>query len=168
MVGCEAFDSRRSGWRGFADSRVAAGAHEDSVSGTRARWWPRVRAHMVSRCQVQPAQGAKYTSVWGTLAKIGREEGLVGFFKGNGTNVVRIAPYSAVQFASYERYKKVRVRAERERARNAANDLFCGGEIDGHRYSRRDGHCWATGGRCPGWHHVRYNHVPPRSRSHAS
>ncbi len=38
-----------------------------------------------------------------------REEGWrKGFFKGNGTNVIRIAPYSAVQFASFEIYKSVR------------------------------------------------------------
>ncbi|KAM9977187.1 hypothetical protein ACTFIR_011045 [Dictyostelium discoideum] len=32
-------------------------------------------------------------------------EGFIGFFKGNGTNVIRIAPYSAIQFLSYEKYK---------------------------------------------------------------
>jgi len=37
-----------------------------------------------------------------------RDEGIRGYFKGNGTNVVRIAPYSAVQFASYEKYKQVK------------------------------------------------------------
>ena len=29
------------------------------------------------------------------------------FLQGNGTNVVRIIPYTSVQFASYEEYKKV-------------------------------------------------------------
>ena len=29
------------------------------------------------------------------------------FFKGNGTNIVRIIPYTAVQFAAYEEFKKV-------------------------------------------------------------
>jgi len=27
--------------------------------------------------------------------------------KGNGTNIVRIIPYTAVQFAAYEEFKKV-------------------------------------------------------------
>lgn len=31
----------------------------------------------------------------------------MGYFKGNGTNIIRIFPYSAVQFASYERFKKL-------------------------------------------------------------
>lgn len=42
------------------------------------------------------------------LQKILREEGVRGMFKGNGTNLLRIVPYSAVQFASYELYSKVR------------------------------------------------------------
>ena len=45
-----------------------------------------------------------------TLRQIGRQEGVTGYFKGNGTNVIRIAPYSAVQFAAYEKYKQVRPR----------------------------------------------------------
>jgi len=37
-----------------------------------------------------------------------REEGYRGWFKGNWTNVLRIAPYSALQFWSFEQYKRVR------------------------------------------------------------
>lgn len=29
------------------------------------------------------------------------------FLKGNGTNIIRIIPYTAVQFAAYEEFKKV-------------------------------------------------------------
>ncbi len=42
-----------------------------------------------------------------SLNKIRQREGVLGYFKGNGTNVVRIFPYSAVQFAAYEEFKKV-------------------------------------------------------------
>lgn len=57
--------------------------------------------------------------MWSALIKIGKEEGIIGYFKGtflhevnihysgNGTNVVRMLPYSAVQFAAYEQFKKV-------------------------------------------------------------
>jgi solute carrier family 25 phosphate transporter 23/24/25/41 len=38
---------------------------------------------------------------------MGREEGWRGFMRGNGTNCIRIIPYSAVQFGSYNFYKKV-------------------------------------------------------------
>ena len=36
-----------------------------------------------------------------------REEGFRGFMRGNGINCVRIIPYSAVQFTTYEQLKKV-------------------------------------------------------------
>ena len=35
-----------------------------------------------------------------------RNEGLYGFFKGNGVNIVRIAPFSAFEFFFYEVYKQ--------------------------------------------------------------
>lgn len=38
-----------------------------------------------------------------------REEGFVGFFRGNGTNILRMVPYTAIQFAVYERAKEVGV-----------------------------------------------------------
>jgi hypothetical protein len=37
------------------------------------------------------------------------EEGFKGFMRGNGINCLRIVPYSAVQFTTYEQLKKVRV-----------------------------------------------------------
>ena len=49
----------------------------------------------------------KFQGILSTLRLIGREEGMKGYFKGNGTNVIRIVPYVAVQFAAYEEYKKV-------------------------------------------------------------
>ena len=42
------------------------------------------------------------------LAKMWREEGWRGFMRGNGSNCIRIVPYSAVQFSSYGFYKRVR------------------------------------------------------------
>ena len=36
-----------------------------------------------------------------------REEGFRGYMRGNGVNVLRIAPYSAVQFSAYELFKGV-------------------------------------------------------------
>ncbi|KAJ1981666.1 hypothetical protein H4R34_001988 [Dimargaris verticillata] len=55
--------------------------------------------------QVQGPGAATYHGVFPTLAKIWREEGAMGYMRGNGTNVIRIVPYSAVQFAAYEQLK---------------------------------------------------------------
>lgn len=58
--------------------------------------------------QVQSVGREEYKlSIWRGLVKMGREEGWRGFMRGNGTNCIRIIPYSAVQFGSYNFYKKV-------------------------------------------------------------
>ncbi|PNP74888.1 hypothetical protein FNYG_11804 [Fusarium nygamai] len=45
-------------------------------------------------------------SVGKALSKMWKEEGWRGFMRGNGTNCIRIVPYSAVQFSSYNFYKR--------------------------------------------------------------
>lgn len=57
--------------------------------------------------QVQSGTGrSEYKmSIPKALAKIWREEGMKGMLAGNGTNCIRIVPYSAVQFGSYNLYK---------------------------------------------------------------
>lgn len=41
------------------------------------------------------------------VKKIFKEEGFLGFFRGNGLNVVKVAPESAIKFYAYEMLKKV-------------------------------------------------------------
>lgn len=57
--------------------------------------------------QVQSAGQNEYRSVSKALGKMWTDEGWRGFMRGNGTNCVRIVPYSAVQFGSYNLYRKV-------------------------------------------------------------
>lgn len=58
--------------------------------------------------QVQSVGRTEYQlSVGKALKKMWVEEGWRGFMRGNGTNCIRIVPYSAVQFGSYNVYKKV-------------------------------------------------------------
>ncbi|KAL9046129.1 MAG: hypothetical protein Q9214_000959 [Letrouitia sp. 1 TL-2023] len=57
--------------------------------------------------QVQSAGREEYKlSVSKGLHKMWRDEGWRGFMRGNGTNCIRIVPYSAVQFGSYNFYKR--------------------------------------------------------------
>eukprot|EP01101_Sappina_pedata_P011736 TRINITY_DN7933_c0_g1_i1.p1 TRINITY_DN7933_c0_g1~~TRINITY_DN7933_c0_g1_i1.p1 ORF type:complete len:396 (-),score=143.92 TRINITY_DN7933_c0_g1_i1:101-1258(-) len=49
----------------------------------------------------------KYNGVVRSLVKIFKEEGFKGFFKGNGTNVIRIFPTSAIQFFAFDSFKKI-------------------------------------------------------------
>jgi Mitochondrial carrier protein len=58
--------------------------------------------------QIQSVGREEYKlSVGKGLAKMWKDEGWRGFMRGNGTNCIRIVPYSAVQFGSYNFYKKV-------------------------------------------------------------
>lgn len=58
--------------------------------------------------QVQSVGREEYKlSVGKGLMKMWKEEGWRGFMRGNGTNCIRIVPYSAVQFGSYNFYKRV-------------------------------------------------------------
>lgn len=57
--------------------------------------------------QVQSVGRNEYKmSVGKALGKMWREEGFRGFMAGNGTNCIRIVPYSAVQFGAYNFYKR--------------------------------------------------------------
>lgn len=59
--------------------------------------------------QIQSVGREEYKmSVGKGLMKMWKEEGWRGLMRGNGTNCIRIVPYSAVQFGSYNFYKKVR------------------------------------------------------------
>jgi len=49
----------------------------------------------------------KFSGVFSAAAHVTRREGFVGLYRGNGAQMVRIFPYAAVQFLSYEQYKKV-------------------------------------------------------------
>ena len=57
--------------------------------------------------QVQGPGHANYSGIVPTLSKMWREEGFKGYLRGNGTNCIRIIPYSATQFAAYSIYKKL-------------------------------------------------------------
>ena len=58
--------------------------------------------------QIQSAGRNEYKmSVGKGLMKMWKDEGWRGMMRGNGTNCIRIVPYSAVQFGSYNVYKRV-------------------------------------------------------------
>ncbi len=58
--------------------------------------------------QIQSVGREEYRlSVGEVLQTMWREVVWRGFMRGNGTNCIRIVPYSAVQFGSYNFYKKV-------------------------------------------------------------
>ncbi|KAJ5851918.1 uncharacterized protein N7529_011303 [Penicillium soppii] len=76
--------------------------------------------------QIQSVGRTEYRlSIWKALVKMGREEGWRGFMRGNGTNCIRIIPYSAVQFGSYNFYKQFAETPDGDMS--AMRRLVCGG-----------------------------------------
>lgn len=76
--------------------------------------------------QIQTHTNQNYKGIWATLNKIWVEEGWRGYLRGNGSNCLRIFPYSAIQFASYNMYKPYLIPAG-ETEMTVSMRLFAGG-----------------------------------------
>lgn len=71
---------------------------------------PLDRIKLLFQVQAVPSAGTTataYTGVGQAALKIWREEGVVAFWKGNGTNIIRIFPYSASQLMANDQYKRL-------------------------------------------------------------
>jgi solute carrier family 25 phosphate transporter 23/24/25/41 len=86
-------------WRAY--KTLFAGGVAGAVSRTAVAPFERIK--ILFQTQGDPP---KYKSVTQAMRLIGSEEGLRGYFKGNGVNCLRIFPNSALQFLSYETYKR--------------------------------------------------------------
>lgn len=51
---------------------------------------------------------AEYQSIglFGSIKKIARTEGFLGFYRGNGASIARIVPYAALHYMAYEQYRR--------------------------------------------------------------
>lgn len=51
---------------------------------------------------------AEYQSIglFGSIKKIAKTEGFLGFYRGNGASVARIVPYAALHYMAYEQYRR--------------------------------------------------------------
>ncbi|XP_043722535.1 mitochondrial carrier protein CoAc1-like [Telopea speciosissima] len=50
-------------------------------------------------------EGFHSLSVYQSLKKLLKQEGVLGFYKGNGASILRIVPYAALHFMTYEQYR---------------------------------------------------------------
>ena len=81
---------------------LSAGAFAGALSRTLTS--PLERLKVLKQVQ---SHNTKYNGIFSALATMYREEGIRSYWKGNGTNVVRIAPFSAIQFVSFDFYKSI-------------------------------------------------------------
>lgn len=66
-------------------------------------------------------------SIIPAVKKIWQQDGLLGFFRGNGLNVVKVAPESAIKFYAYETLKSVLRDAQGDAEIGTSGRLFAGG-----------------------------------------
>ncbi|KAK9418623.1 putative Mitochondrial carrier domain-containing protein [Seiridium unicorne] len=115
-------------FREFVSQPVAAAFCGGGVAGAVSRTVVSPLERLKILYQVQSAGHNEYKlSVGKALAKMWREEGWRGFMAGNGTNCIRIVPYSAVQFGSYNLYKKHFFESTPGAALSPLQRLLCGG-----------------------------------------
>jgi len=100
--------NRRDKLNSFISDPVVAAFCAGGVAGAVSRTVVSPLERLKILFQVQSAgRDAYQLSVGKGLQKMWKEEGWRGFMRGNGTNCIRIVPYSAVQFSAFNFYQKV-------------------------------------------------------------
>ena len=106
--GAPPFPSRVLKLRYYVSQPVVAAFMAGGVAGAVSRTVVSPLERLKIIMQLQSKGRNEYqVSVWKGLKRMWTEEGWRGLMRGNGTNCIRIVPYSAVQFGSYNLYKKV-------------------------------------------------------------
>ncbi|KAI1171404.1 mitochondrial carrier domain-containing protein [Nemania sp. FL0916] len=112
----------------FVSQPVVAAFCAGGVAGAVSRTVVSPLERLKILLQVQSAGHTEYKlSVGKALGKMWREEGWRGFMRGNGTNCIRIVPYSAVQFGSYNLYRRHFFERDAGTVMNPFQRLICGG-----------------------------------------
>eukprot|EP01137_Pigoraptor_chileana_P016101 Opistho-2@434 len=82
---------------------LVAGGLAGAVSRTATA--PLDRLKTILQVQKKAAKGAPRQSVWGEFRRLIVEGGFRSMWRGNGVNVVKIAPETAIKFLAYESAK---------------------------------------------------------------
>ncbi|XP_050218649.1 mitochondrial carrier protein CoAc2 [Mercurialis annua] len=62
----------------------------------------------------------------GSINKIAKTEGIMGFYRGNGASVARIVPYAALHYMTYEQYRRWIILSHPDVGRGPVLDLVAG------------------------------------------
>ncbi|GAP84635.1 putative mitochondrial carrier protein [Rosellinia necatrix] len=112
----------------FVSQPVVAAFCAGGVAGAVSRTVVSPLERLKILLQVQSAGHTEYKlSVGKALGKMWKEEGWRGFMRGNGTNCIRIVPYSAVQFGSYNLYRRQFFERQPGAVMTPVQRLLCGG-----------------------------------------
>ncbi len=98
---------------------LVAGAVAGALSRTATAPLDRLKVLL----QVQTSGAGVVAGLW----HIYKESGFMGFFRGNGINILKVAPESAIKFYSYEIMKRVVVGDGQDGEIGTWGRLFAGG-----------------------------------------
>uniref|UniRef100_A0A7S3K362 Mitochondrial carrier protein n=1 Tax=Aureoumbra lagunensis TaxID=44058 RepID=A0A7S3K362_9STRA len=87
-------------------STVVAGGIAGAVSRTCTAPLERLKILFQVQGLSAGAHPLRHTSIWPSLVALYKKDGLLGLWKGNGLNCIRVVPSSAVQFACYKFYRE--------------------------------------------------------------
>nr|CAB3446025.1 unnamed protein product [Digitaria exilis] len=90
------------------------GASKYLIAGGIAGAASRTATAPLDRLKVNMQVQTNRTTVAHTVKSIWRDGGLLGFFRGNGLNVVKVAPESAIRFYTYEMLKEYIMKSKGE------------------------------------------------------
>lgn len=96
------------GWYHNDMMNLMAGGVSGCISRTVVSPLERLKIlYQVQYVTVQRGGAAKYNGVTEALRLIYKEEGIRGFYKGNGANCLRVFPYVGIQFFCFDKYKQI-------------------------------------------------------------
>lgn len=87
-------------WKSLTSGGIAGAVSRTATA-------PLERLKILMQMQSLPTSQIRYNGMWDATVQIVRKEGPLAFWRGNATNVIRIAPYSAIGFFTFERLKSI-------------------------------------------------------------
>lgn len=86
---------------------LALGCVAGAVSQTTAYPFDLIRKRLMAQSKAKGMLETKYTGTWDAFGKIIKEEGFLGLYKGTVPNLLKVTPYAAIMWASYEQMKRL-------------------------------------------------------------
>ncbi|KAK9110692.1 hypothetical protein Sjap_018752 [Stephania japonica] len=110
---CSSLSAEKTGFA-VCDEKREVGVKRNGAMNTTKHLWAGAVAAMVSRTFVAPLERLKLEyivrgeqkNLFELINTIGTTQGLQGFWKGNFLNILRTAPFKAVNFYAYDTYRK--------------------------------------------------------------
>jgi len=88
--------------RAIKPDTLFAGGIAGACARTATAPLDRVKILMQTQRLTSGGGADKYTGLWQALTRVVREDGVRGYFRGNLANCIRVVPYSATQFVTFD------------------------------------------------------------------